>query len=289
VTEQIFFQTFVNAILLSLIYMLMAIGLTLVFSIMSLINFAHGTLYMMGGFAVYLFFERLRVNYWLGIIIGIVFVGLFGGLLERGIFRRLRKDMLQACLASLGVAMILETGALIIFGELDKDVSTVFKGVIEFSGVFVPWEKMVIVLVSAAVAGALIVFIKYSRAGQALQAVAQDADAAAFQGINVSRMNSLGFAIGCGLAAAAGGLISPLFFVSSYMGNIPLMKAFMVIIMGGLGSIPGAVLASFILGFVEQFSLTLVGYIGNVFGFIIIMLFLLFRPRGLLGREFKLH
>ena len=288
-TEQILFQTFVNAILLSLIYMLMAIGLTLVFSIMSLINFAHGTLYMMGGFAVYLFFERLGLNYWLGILIGIVFVGLFGALLEKGIFRPLRKDMLQACLASLGVAMILETGALIIFGELDKDVSTIFKGVIEISGVFIPKEKLVIVLVSAAVAGALIVFIKYSRAGQALQAVAQDADAAALQGINVSRMNSLGFAIGCGLAAAAGGLISPLFFVSSYMGMIPLMKAFMVIIMGGLGSIPGAVLASFILGFVEQFSLTLVGYIGNVFGFIIIMLFLLFRPRGLLGREFKLH
>jgi branched-chain amino acid transport system permease protein len=289
VTEQIFLQTFVNAILLSLIYMLMAIGLTLVFSIMNLINFAHGTLYMMGGFAVYLFFERLGINYWLAIVIGIVFVGLFGGLLEKGIFRRLRKDLLQACLASLGIAMILETAALLIFGELDKKVTSIFRGVMNVSGIFIPKEKMVIVLVSAAIAGALIIFIKYFRTGRALQAVAQDAEAAALQGINVSRMNAMGFAIGCALAAAAGGLIAPLFFVSSYMGMIPLMKAFMVIIMGGLGSIPGAVLASFVLGFVEQFSLTLVGYIGNVFGFIIIMLFLLFRPKGLLGREFKIH
>jgi branched-chain amino acid transport system permease protein len=284
-TEQIFLQTFVNAILLSLIYMLMAIGLTLVFGIMNLINFAHGTLYMMGGFAVYLFFERLGINYGLAIIIGIVFVGFFGVLLERAIFRPLRKDLLQGCLASLGVALILETSALLIFGELDKNVTTIFKGVIEVSGVFIPMQKMVIALVSAIVAAVLVIFIKYFRTGQALQAVAQDAEAAALQGINVRWMNAAGFAIGCSLAAAAGGLIAPLFFVSPYMGMVPLLKAFMVIIMGGLGSIPGAVLASFILGFIEQFSLTLVGYIGNVFGFIIIMILLLFRPKGLLGRE----
>jgi branched-chain amino acid transport system permease protein len=288
-SEQIFLQTLINAVLLSLIYMLMAIGLTLVFSIMSLINFAHSELYMMGGFGAFLLFDRLGINYWIALVIGIVIVGLFGIPLERVIFRPLRKDMLQACLASLGVGLIIQTIFLLIFGEVCRDVATVFKGVLEFSGLFVPIEKLVIVAVSGALAGALIIFVNYFRTGQALQAVAQDAEAAALQGINVNRMNAIGFAIGCGLAAAAGGLIAPLFYVTPYMGMTPLLKAFIVIIMGGLGSIPGAVLASFVLGFIEQFSLTLVGYVGNIFGFIIIIILLVFRPKGFLGREFRVH
>ena len=286
-TTQIFLQIVVNAILLSLVYMLMSTGLTLVFSVMGLINFAHGELYMLGGFAIYSIFGLLGFNYWVALIIGIVFVGLIGVLLERAIFRPLRKNLVQACLASLGVGLILQTVTMLIFGAQDRAVGNIFKGVFEVSGVFIPIEKLVIVLASALIAGALIIFVNYSQIGLALQAVAQDDEAAALQGINVDRMNAIGFAIGCGLAAAAGGLISPLFYVSPYMGMAPVLKAFIVTIMGGLGSIPGAVLASFVLGFIEQFSLTLIGYIGNIIGFIIVMILLLFRPRGFLGHEFR--
>ena len=288
-TEQILFQTLINAVILSLLYMLMAIGLTLIFSVMSLINFAHSELYMLGGFTTYIFFDRLGSNYWLAVIIGILLMALFGLVLERFIFRPLRKDMLQACLASLGVGLMLQTGTLLVFGEQDKDVATVFEGVYEFSGVFVPFEKLTVVLLSALLASALIIFVKHFRAGQALQAVAQDAEAAALHGINVNRINALGFALGAGLAGAAGGIISPLFYVHPYMGAVPLLKAFIVIIMGGLGSVPGAVLASFVLGFIEQFSLTFIGYVGNIFGFIIMMVLLVFRPKGFFGREFRVH
>jgi branched-chain amino acid transport system permease protein len=234
-------------------------------------------------------FERLGSNYWFAVIAGIILVGLFGLLLERAIFRPLRKDLLQACLASLGAGLMLQTGALLVFGEHDKDVATVYKGVYEFSGVFISIEKLVVVLISAAMAGALIIFIKYSRTGHALQAVAQDSEAAALHGVNVNRINALGFALGAGLAGAAGGIISPIFYVHPYMGAVPLLKAFIVIIMGGLGSIPGAVLASFVLGFIEQFSLTFIGYVGNIFGFIILLILLVFRPKGFFGREFRVH
>lgn len=288
-SEQVFFQVLVNAISLSLIYILMAMGLTLVFSIMRMINFAHGELYMLGGFAVYFIFNQWGINYWAAVLIGVLLVGIFGLLLERAIFRPLRHDLLAACLASLGVGIMLQTAALLSFGERDKDVATIFKGVIEISGIYLSVERLAVVLVSAVIAVGLIIFINRFRLGQALQAVAQNPDAAALQGINVNRMNAFGFAIACGLAAAAGGIISPMVYVTPYMGATPILKAFIVVIMGGLGSIPGAVLAGFVLGFIEQFTLTLLGYVGNVFGFVIVMLVLMFRPRGLLGREFRVH
>lgn len=288
-SEQVFFQVLVNAISLSLIYILMAIGLTLVFSIMRMINFAHGELYMLGGFAVYFIFNQWGINYWVAVLIGVFLVSLFGLVLERAIFRPLREDLLAACLASLGVGIMLQTSALLAFGAQELDVPTVFKGVIEVSGIYLSVERLAVVLASAVIAVALIIFINKTRLGQALQAVAQNPDAAALQGINVNRMNAFGFAIACGLAAAGGGIISPMVYVTPYMGATPVLKAFIVVIMGGLGSIPGAVLAGFVLGFIEQFSLTLLGYVGNVFGFVIVMLVLIFRPRGLLGREFRVH
>jgi branched-chain amino acid transport system permease protein len=288
-SEHVFLQVLVNAISLSLIYVLMAMGLTLVFSIMRMINFAHGELYMLGGFSVYFIFSQWGINYWLAVLIGVFLVGVLGLVLERAIFRPLRHDLLAACLASLGVGIMLQTSALLAFGERDKDVPTVFKGVIQISGVYLSKERLAVVLASAVVAVSLIIFINRFRLGQALQAVAQNPDGAALQGINVNRMNAFGFAIACGLAAAAGGIISPMVYVTPYMGATPVLKAFIVVIMGGLGSIPGAVLAGFVLGFIEQFTLTFFGYVGNLFGFVIVMLVLMFRPRGFLGREFRVH
>lgn len=282
-------QTFVNALLLSMIYMLVAIGLTLILSIMNLINFAHGELYMLGSFSVYVIYGRFGYNYWLGVMAGVLVAALMGMLLERMVFRPLRKELLPASFAALGVGLILQTASLMVFGPLEKDVATVFPSVINISGVFIPMEKLVIFVAALVVAGMIIIFVNHFRAGQALQAVAQDPEAAALMGIDINRINALGFSIGCGLAAVAGGLIAPLYYVSPYMGMTPLLKAFSVIIIGGLGSIPGAVLASFILGFIDQFSLTFMGYVGNVFGFLLIMLVLLLRPTGLLGRELRTH
>ena len=288
-TEQVFFQVLVNAISLSLIYILMAMGLTLVFSIMRMINFAHSELYMLGGFSVYFLFGQWGIFYWVAVFLGVLIVSIFGVFLERAIFRPLRQDLLAACLASLGVGIMLQTGALLVFGERDKDVTTVYEGVMEVSGIYFPLERLAIVVASALLALGLIIFVKRFRLGQALEAVAQNPEAAALMGINVNRMNGFGFAIASGLAAAAGGIISPLVYVTPYMGATPMLKAFIVVIMGGLGSIPGAVLAGFVLGFVEQFTLTLLGYVGNIFGFLIVMILLIFRPTGFLGREFRVH
>ncbi len=286
---QILGQILVYATMLSLVYILMSLGLTLVFSIMRMINFAHGELYMLGGLSVYYLYGQLGLNYWVGILGAIVLMFFFGLLLERIIFRPLRHDMLAACLASLGVGMMLQTGALLLFGEEEKAVPSLVKGTFQLGSVSISNERLLIVLVSVAITFSLILFIKKSKTGQVLQAVAQNPESASLQGINVTRMTAVGFGIACALAATAGGIISPLVYVSPYMGVEPVLKAFIVVIMGGLGSLVGAVIAGFVLGFVEQFSLTIFGFVGHIFGFIIIMVLLLFRPRGFMGRDFKVH
>lgn len=288
-SSELLFQTLVNALLLSMIYMAVAIGITLIISIMNLLSFVHGELYMLGGYAVYLIYQRFGYPYWLGIVVGGASVALVGLLLERTVFRPLRNQLLPALFVTMGIGLMLQTGSLLVFGGQDRNVATVFEGVISVSGVFLPIEKLAVFLGTLVMVGGVIVFVNYFRVGQALQAVSQDPEAAALMGINVNRISAMGVSISCGLAGVAGGLIAPLYLVSPSMGMAPFLKALIVIIIGGLGSIPGAVFGGVLLGFIDQFSLTFLGYIGNIFGFLIIMVILLFRPRGLLGRELRMH
>jgi len=221
-----------------------------------------------------------------------VAAGILGLLLERLIFRPLAGKpgaLLASCLASLGVGFMLANAATIVFGERDKDVSTVATGVLKFGGVAISYEKILVVIVGIMLTIGLILAIKYLKMGRALQAIAQDRDAAALMGININRLNALGFALACAVAGAAGGLIAPIFFVFPFMGDDAVLKAFIIVILGGLGSLPGAVLAGFLLGFIESFGLTLIGYPANIIGFAIVIIFLIFRPRGILGREFRVH
>jgi branched-chain amino acid transport system permease protein len=291
-TGEILAQVFVNAIVLSLIYVLMALGLTLVFSIMSMINFAHGEIYMLGAFAVYYVFDQWHLSYVWALIASMVVSAIAGLFLERFIFRPLRGKpgfTLASCLASLGVGFMVASAAQLIFGEKDKDVATVISGVLKLGTVVFSYEKLLVVVIGIVLTIALILVIRYSKLGHALQAIAQERDAAALMGININRLNAIGFALASALAGAAGGLIAPLFFISPYIGDDVVLKAFIIVILGGLGSLSGAVIAGFILGFVDSFGLTLIGYSANIIGFAIVIIFLIFRHRGLLGREFRVH
>lgn len=291
-TGEILAQVFVNAIVLSLIYVLMALGLTLVFSIMSMINFAHGEIYMLGAFAVYYVFDQWHLSYVWALIASMVVSAIAGLFLERFIFRPLRGKpgfILASCLASLGVGFMVASAAQLIFGEKDKDVATVISGVLKLGTVVFSYEKLLVVVIGIMLTIALILVIRYSKLGHALQAIAQERDAAVLMGININRLNAIGFALASALAGAAGGLIAPLFFISPYIGDDVVLKAFIIVILGGLGSLPGAVIAGFILGFVDSFGLTLIGYSANIIGFAIVIIFLIFRHRGLLGREFRVH
>jgi len=278
-------QALVDGFVISLFYILVAVGLTLMFGILRVFNFAHGEVYMLGGFVTYYLFGQFHMNHILTLIISMGVGGIVGLVLEKIIFRPFRDRPFNGFIASLGVVWILQCGVGRLFGVVDKDVPTVFPGVVRALGVSLSAEKL-----GACVMGVIAIIaihlFQRTKTGKALRAVAQDREAASLQGINVNRMTALTFALGSALATGTGTVISPLFVVNPFVGHIPIVKAFVVIILGGMGSIPGTILGGFILGFIESFSAVYcsIGFV-SAMSFLVVIIILLVRPRGLLGRE----
>lgn len=226
-------QSAVNGLMSGLLLGLVALGLCLIFSILHIVNFAHGEMYMLGGYGAWLFSDQLHIvggpaiaRYLLAFIITVVLVAVLGIMLQRILFRRLHGQLLPSFIVCLGLILILQTSALLVFGTQDKQVSSIFPGVLRFSGTALSNERLAVILAGILLIVAVQFFVQRTRAGQAMRAVAQNQDAAALQGINVENIRVLGMAIGCGLAAAAGCLLGPVFSVNPYMGAGPLMKAF---------------------------------------------------------------
>jgi branched-chain amino acid transport system permease protein len=203
---------------------------------------------------------------------------------ERLVFRHLRGKTLNAFIVSLGLLWVLQSTAQLSFGVLDKSVPSAVSGIVRVGGVIVSRERLVVILIAVALIVGLYLFLKFTRTGQAMRAVAQDADAAALQGVNIELVSALGFGIGCALAGAAGALLAPIFAVSPTMGALPVVKAFIIIIVGGMGSLPGAVLGGLLLGAVEGVGILFMSSAAvNILGFLMVIAILLLRPRGLLG------
>jgi branched-chain amino acid transport system permease protein len=179
---------------------------------------------------------------------------------------------------------VLQATAQLSFGVLDKSVPSAVSGIVRLGGVIVSRERMFVILTAVALIVGLYLFLKFTRIGQAMRAVAQDAEAAALQGVNIELTSALGFGLGCALAGAAGALLAPIFAVSPTMGALPVVKAFIIIIVGGMGSLPGAVLGGLLLGAVEGVgTLFMSSAAVNILGFLMVIAILLLRPRGLLG------
>ena len=281
---ELLIQALLNGFALALVYVLVALGLTLIFSILEIINFAHGEFYMLGGYATYFAFAVFGLPYVPTLGLAIVAVGLGGMVAERLIFRSLRGKALNAFIVSLGLLWVLQSAAQLSFGVLDKSVPRAFSGIIRAGGIIISVERFVVMLAAAGLIAVLYLFLQWSRVGRAMRAVAQDADGAALQGVNIEFISMLGFAIGCALAGAAGGLLAPVFAVSPAMGALPVVKAFIIIIVGGMGSLPGAVLGGLLLGTVEGIGALFFGSAAvNILGFLMVILVLLVRPRGLFG------
>ena len=281
---EVLVQALLNGFGLAVVYVLVALGLTLIFSILEIINFAHGEFYMMGGFVTYYAFAVGGLNYFATVILAVVLVGAAGLVAERLVFRRLRGKTLNAFIVSLGLLWVMQASAQLSFGVLDKSVPSSVSGVVRAAGVVVSRERLMVILIAAGLIAGLYAFLKWTRAGQAMRAAAQDADAAALQGVNIEMVSMLGFGIGSALAGAAGALLAPVFAVSPTMGALPVVKAFIIIIVGGMGSLPGAVLGGLLLGAVEGVgTLFMSSAAVNMLGFLMVIAILLVRPRGLLG------
>lgn len=279
-------QTLANGLMMAMLYMLVAAGLALIFSIMHIVNFAHGELYMLGAFVVYYFFGQWGINYFLALLASMLLIGLLGAVLERFLFYRLQAAHLSQVILSLGLMILLQGAATVAFGADFKSVSSPFSGVWTWAGVTLAKERLLIIPISAGLVALLFALIKWTRTGRAMRAVAQDPEAACLQGISPVRISALAFGIGSALAAAAGGLVVPLFYLTPFVGGATIMKAFVVIALGGMGSVTGVVAGSLILGLVESLVTTLVGTTeATLAAFGVLVLVLLVRPKGLFGHE----
>ena len=281
-------QILVNALVLSLTYILIALGLTLVLSVMDILNFAHGAIYMLGAYIFYTFLMKMDFPYFVSAILAIVVTGFLGVVLEKYVLRRLGTAHLEVLVLTFGLAMALESLITVIFSGQPLPVTGLFSGVITVLGVTLSLERLSIIMVSIVLVGALFFFVTWTKEGRAMRAVTQNRVAAQLQGIDPHRISALCFFIACALAAASGVLTAPIFGIEPTMGLTPLLKGFCAMILGGLGNITGCVMGGFILGFVVSFGSTLIDpTMADMIAFALVLLILIFRPRGIIGHVQK--
>ena len=279
-------QSILNGLAAGWIYILVALGLTLVFGIMNVVQFAHGEIYMLGAYCSYFLIKLYGFSFWEALPLSALLVGLLGIVLERFFFRPFRGRFEPSIIVAVGLMLLLQTIAVVGFGTDTKSMGGIIPGVLKVSGVTLSWDRLIAILVGIILVAALFLMIKKTKTGQAMVAISQDIYAASLQGIDVNRISAFAMVIGCALAAIAGSLMGSIFSTSPFMGTSAITKGIAVIILGGLGSIPGAVVGGFILGLIDGLippllSSTMAGIVG--FGVIIIVLIL--RPRGLFGHE----
>lgn len=279
-------QVILNGVTLGTNYVLMALGFTMIFGVLRIVNFAHGEFYMLGAFFVLTAIVKLQIGYFPAVVIAVISVGLLGLFTEEVIFRRFRDKELEGMIVALGLSILIQNLGLVTWGPYDLSIPPVFTGVLKIGSMFYPVERLMVVLLSFLLMAGFYLFIKRTKLGLAIQAIAQDTEIARVQGMRINRLYPLAFAIGTGLAAAAGAVIGPLFQLNPWMGIMPQVKAFIVVILGGIGSIPGAFLGGFILGVAESFVTTYTSKaIADMLGFILVICILLFRPSGLFGHS----
>lgn len=278
------YQGIFNGLASGLIYILVALGLTLLFSIMGILNFAHGEIYMLGAYVVYYACVVYHINFFWSLLISAFALGVLGMLLERFMFRPIRGDLEPAVLACIGLTVLLQTLAVIVFGTYLKYIPSILPGVLKLGGLRLSKERLLVMGIALIFTIALILVIHKTKVGKAMLAISHDPEAAALQGINVNRISSLTMGIGCALAAIAGGLMGSLLQLAPYMGTFAMTKGIAVIILGGIGSVPGAVIGGFLLGLVDGLvPLFTSATIAAIVGFSVIVLLLLIKPKGLLG------
>ena len=283
-TAALLLQSAIIGLSIGSIYILMALGLTLMFGMMHIINFAHGAIYMLGAFVIYYVFFQGGAPYFAALVLAMVLLGAFGYLVERSVYRPIKGGIEPTLVALLALTTFLQAAGYPVFGQLDKHVPPVFAGTRNILGVMISVERLMIIPVAAVLVVGLYLFINRTRLGAAMRAIEQDKEAAALQGVNVHVVNGLAFAIGFALAAAAGALMAPIFKLDPMMGEQPLLKAFIIIILGGLGSIPGAILGGLMLGLIDSIVATALGAEpAFLLSFVFIIGLLLFRPSGLFG------
>lgn len=275
-----------NGLCLAGIYVLMALGIALILSIMDILQFAHGEVYMLGAFVTYFVVVRLGGNMILGILASMVGAGLLGFILERAVFRPLLGKFLPVVCAATGLSLILQSTAVVSFGLNQKQIPDFLPGGLKVLGFIVPYDRLLALVTSIVLTGILFLFLRRTRLGLAITATAQNREGALLQGVNPKVMYSFVLTVGSALAAVAGSFAGSIFTLDPYMGSTVLIKGFTIIVIGGLGSVSGVVVGGLLLGLSDSLTATVFGpAAAAIFPLVLVIVVLVVRPQGLWGRE----
>ena len=284
-------QVIVNGLYLGSQYAMIALGLTLIFALMNVLNFAHGQMYVIGGFVTYTFYGQLGMPFVFALAMSCATLALLGAAIERFLFgpviRRSAREESTMLLAA-GIAFFLDALILLTFGEKQRGVPKIVDGVFNWDfRIIIPYDRIVICVLAVLSIVAFITFMQFSKTGRALRALAQDRDAAQLMGVDVKRYSMIGFALGALLAGLVGGLLVTITGVNLGMGAPTSIKAFMMVMIGGAGVVSGAIAGGFILGMLEAIGLAVLSQYGDITYlviFVALMIFLAIRPQGLMGK-----
>jgi len=281
-----FLQQVLNGLTLGGIYSLVALGLTLVYGILHVPNFAHGAFYMAGAFVTYHLMSAWGWNYWLAMAGSVVVVSLMSTVAERLVFHPLRHASgLHPMIAAIGMLLFLEAAAQAIWGADFHRMQTPYTGIVDLGGVTAPVQRLMIIAAAFGLMVLLHLFLKKTVTGSTIIAMAQDRDGASLVGIDANRVAMLTFAISGALAAVAATLYAPINLVYPAMGNLVITKAFVIIILGGMGSVPGAIVGGLIIGFAESFGAFYISSdYKDIVAFVLLVMILSIRPQGLFTR-----
>lgn len=288
ITAPTIILTLVWGVAIGCVYILLATGLNIIFGVMKLVNFAHGQLLMISAFLTWTISVSLGLNAYVAIIISMFIVALLGVVVERFTFRRvLGTDKLNEIFVSLGLIYIFENIAMLIWGANSKQVASPFYGMsVSLPGLSITYDRVIAVFVVVAVLVIFGLLLWKTKIGLAMRATSQRNTTAMLMGINVQKIYMVTFAIGAALAAIAGGLYGIIFPFDYQVGAMPTIIAFAIIIMGGLGSIKGAIIGGLLYGVTEQLAtLFLGGTWGSAVAFALLIVVLIIRPNGIFGEK----
>ncbi|MFE8699441.1 branched-chain amino acid ABC transporter permease [Cytobacillus sp. FJAT-54145] len=279
----ILIQQIFNGLTIGSVYSLVALGLTLVYGILHIPNFAHGALYMVGGYITLTMMTSLGVHYWVAIFASVIVIGLLAVLMERIVFHPLRHaPPIHDKIAAIGVLLFLEALVQLVWGAEYRPMPTPYGQVVEFLGLTVTMQRILIIVTAVVVMILLHLFLRKTMIGSAIIAMSQNREGAFLVGINANKVAMITFFISGGLAAIASSISSPINLVFPGMGHLVILKAFVIIIIGGMGSIPGAIIGGYILGFSESLGATFISNdYKDLIAFLLLVVILTVRPKGL--------
>jgi branched-chain amino acid transport system permease protein len=284
-------EIWINGLTQSCTYMTMAFGMVLVFSILGILNWTHGQFYMLGAFVVYYAVTAAGIPFPLSMLVSAVVIGGLGMLVEKLIIERVSVSSAEGALyvtaATIALIFFFEGAASMLFGLQDKGLAMVLPGVLDLGSFSVSYQKIAVVIFTVVIMVAMYIVLSHTRVGLAIRAAAQEPDAASLYGINVKRVSLLVMGIGCALAAMAGSIMAPVYVVNPFIGRIPMIMSLLAIIIGGLGSLTGAIVGGIILGFLNSVIAYYLSYFSEVVLFLLVIILLLFRPQGLFGASVK--